>query len=199
MRTRAPAAGLLLLASCVPWATGTRRPSTGAPPPPPPPARAALPSVADLAAATRRVATPVLDGTWQGERYALRWPVDGGRLVTRFGVLDGREHTGIDLAAEQGAAVRAAAAGQVVYSGGRQGAYGNLVIVQHGVGYQTAYAHNRENLVQVGSRVRAGQVIARVGLTGGMRRPMLHFEVRERGEPRNPLFYLVASPGQEAR
>jgi murein DD-endopeptidase MepM/ murein hydrolase activator NlpD len=98
-----------------------------------------------------------------------------------------------------GAPVRAAATGKVAYVGLRPGAYGNLVVLDHEAGWQTAYAHNDVNLVRRRQRVLAGQIIARVGATGhaaSTKTPTLHFEVREHGKPHNPLrfFDLPAEP-----
>lgn len=157
-----------------------------------------MPSIEELEAATRRRGgAAASDDAWNGERRALRWPVSGGRLAARFGVQDGRVHTGVDLEAPDGAAVQAAAAGRVVYSGLSDGGYGNLVILQHGVGYQTAYAHLGDGLVRVGDQVRAGQPLAGVGATGSGSRPLLHFEVRIAGKAQNPLAYLRAEPSEE--
>jgi murein DD-endopeptidase MepM/ murein hydrolase activator NlpD len=118
----------------------------------------------------------------------FRWPLKGV-LYSRFGVRDGVPHDGIDIAAPEGTEVRAAAAGEVVYEGDRKG-YGKLVIVDHGDGYATVYAHNRDNLVREGAQVAPGQPIARVGRTGNASGPHLHFEVRKDARPRNPVFYL---------
>ena len=112
-----------------------------------------------------------------------------GRLTSRFGLRWGRLHKGIDIAARIGAPVYAADGGKVVFSG-TQGAYGRIIVIDHGGGTQTAYAHNSKLLVSRGQRVHKGQKIAEVGNTGRSTGPHLHFEVRKNGSPVNPLKYV---------
>jgi murein DD-endopeptidase MepM/ murein hydrolase activator NlpD len=107
-------------------------------------------------------------------------------------------HDGIDISAPRGTAVRAAAAGRVLYSDRLRG-YGNLVILDHGDGFATVYAHNTRNDVSAGERIAAGQVIATVGETGQTSGPHLHFEVREDNVARDPLAYLPAPGGRDQR
>jgi murein DD-endopeptidase MepM/ murein hydrolase activator NlpD len=85
--------------------------------------------------------------------------------------------------------VHAAGAGEVLYSD-RLSGYGNVIIVSHGDGYVTVYAHNSAHAVRAGDRVRRGQMIARVGQSGRASGPNLHFEVRKDNVARNPLYYL---------
>jgi lipoprotein NlpD len=85
--------------------------------------------------------------------------------------------------------VRAAAEGVVVYSGAGLVGYGELIIVKHSEEWLSAYAHNQTRLVGEGTRVAAGQVIARMGHTGAAR-DMLHFEIRRNGKPVDPLAQL---------
>ena len=118
----------------------------------------------------------------------LDWPACG-RISSVFGRRARRPHHGVDILAEAGSAVRASAAGRVVFSAAVPG-YGNIVIIDHGDGLETRYAHNRENLVRKGQSVAVGEVIAKVGSSGQASGPHLHFEVHERGEPRNPLGFL---------
>jgi lipoprotein NlpD len=124
-------------------------------------------------------------------RGRLDWPVKGGTLTSRFGPRDGTLHDGIDVAAPKGSPVLAADAGEVLWVGAQRG-YGNLVILRHVDGLLTLYAHNDEQLVSAGDRVRRGQAIARVGETGRATGPHVHFEVRQDRMPRNPLFFLPA-------
>ncbi|MBQ4334177.1 MAG: peptidoglycan DD-metalloendopeptidase family protein, partial [Myxococcaceae bacterium] len=118
----------------------------------------------------------------------LAWPVRGV-LYARFGKRAESVHDGIDLSAPEGTPIRAAADGRVLFSAPQHG-YGNLIIIEHQDGLLTLYAHNRENLVKEGERVRLGQVIARVGRGSATSGPYLHFEVRVGGQPTDPLPYL---------
>jgi len=119
---------------------------------------------------------------------ALAWPVKGV-LYSRFGIRSGRRHDGIDIAAPEGTVVAASALGTVIYTGEQTG-YGSLVILRHGNGLVTLYAHASAVLVKSGQEVTAGTPIARVGHSGRTTGPHLHFEVREGTRPRNPLLYL---------
>ena len=102
----------------------------------------------------------------------------------------GRDHhLGVDFDANYGDPVSAAANGIVSFSGWKSG-YGNTVVVDHGDGYQTLYAHNQRNLVRVGDVVRAGQELAKVGSSGRSSGAHLHFEVHVNGRPVNPMAYL---------
>jgi len=118
-------------------------------------------------------------------------PVDGP-IVSGFGYRVHpifrrvKFHYGIDIAAPSGTPIRAAAGGVVVFAGWRR-AYGNTVIIDHGNGMATLYAHCSRILVGEGEVVKQGQVIALVGNTGLSTGPHLHFEVRRYGEPINPL------------
>lgn len=116
------------------------------------------------------------------------WPVSGP-VVSGFGMRWGRMHEGIDIGAASGTPIRAAAAGTVIHAGWL-GGYGNLVVVDHGGGLATAYAHASSILVGVGQRVEQGQTIALVGSTGNSSGPHLHFEVRVNGSAVDPLGYL---------
>lgn len=100
-----------------------------------------------------------------------------------------RFHAGLDLQADEGTPVYAAAPGRVVRSGRMRG-YGNVVIVDHGADLQSLYAHHRRNLVGAGERVRRGQVIALVGHTGNAVGDHLHFEIRWRGSTVDPFAVL---------
>ncbi len=124
----------------------------------------------------------------KGGTGALQWPLKGV-LYRGFGVKQGQRHDGIDLSAPEGTLVRAAAAGEVIYTGNQSG-YGTIVILRHAGSLITLYAHNSAVLVKDGDRVDAGTPIAKVGQTGRTTGPHLHFEVREGTRPRDPLGYL---------
>jgi murein DD-endopeptidase MepM/ murein hydrolase activator NlpD len=98
-------------------------------------------------------------------------------------------HEGIDIAASSGTPIRAAAAGTVIHAGWL-GGYGNLVVVDHGNGLATAYAHASAILVGVGQQVAQGDTVSLVGSTGHSTGPHLHFEVRVNGVAVDPLGYL---------
>ena len=101
----------------------------------------------------------------------------------------GRLHEGIDISAASGTPNWAAAAGTVIYAGWL-GGYGNLVVVDHGNGLSTAYAHASSILVGVGQGVVQGETVSLVGSTGNSSGPHLHFEVRVNGTAVDPLLYL---------
>lgn len=131
---------------------------------------------------------------------SFRKPTNG-RLSDGFGArvhpLHGTKkfHEGLDLAPGKGARVFAAQDGQVLFAGER-GDYGKLIILDHGGGLTSRYAHLSEITVRGGDIVQKGQVIGRVGATGGATGPHLHFEIRQDGRPQNPLLYLE-STGEE--
>ena len=127
-------------------------------------------------------------GSGQPSAAGLVWPCDGV-VVSGFGMRWGRMHEGIDIGCAFGTANRAAAAGTVIHSGWL-GGYGNLVVVDHGNGLSTAYAHASALLVGVGQRVAQGETVSLVGSTGNSSGPHLHFEVRVNGVAVDPLFYL---------
>lgn len=124
----------------------------------------------------------------------MLWPVEG-EITSTFGerphpVFNTRSmHTGIDIVAPYGTAVRAAASGEVLYAGWVSG-YGQVVILDHGGGITTVYAHLSRMLVSEGQSVRAGDVIGRVGRTGLATTAHLHFEVRVDGKAVDPMPYL---------
>ena len=127
---------------------------------------------------------------------SMVWPVPGHtRVSSGFGnrlhpiLRVYRMHTGIDIGAPSGAHIIATNKGVVIMSGW-QGGYGNAVIVDHGGGISTLYAHCSSLLVGIGDQVNAGTVIARIGSTGLSTGPHLHFEVRVNGEPVDPLKYV---------
>ena len=141
---------------------------------------------------------------WQNHALPSLWPVDGA-LRSSFGGRsdpfsgEGTFHTGVDLEAATGTPVHVTADG-VVTSAGWSGAYGKLVVVDHGNGIETYYAHLSEFRVLPGEEVQRGQVIALSGGTGRVTGPHMHYEVRLRGTPVNPYKYLVkAQPADSTR
>ncbi|WP_206425321.1 murein hydrolase activator EnvC family protein [Staphylospora marina] len=128
---------------------------------------------------------------------AFRWPVDGGVLTSKFGMRDNpvtgehKLHKGIDIGAPMGTPIRAAASGEVLESRTSSG-YGWIIILYHGNGLSTLYAHMYSNTVRVekGQKVQAGQIIAEVGSNGNSTGPHLHFEVHKDGNPVDPMPYF---------
>ena len=120
------------------------------------------------------------------------WPVEGP-VTSTFGRRRAGWHRGIDIKAERGAAVFAAAAGTVLTSD-REPRYGRVVKIEHDGGFLTVYAHNEENLVEAGMRVAAGDPIATIGRTGRATAHHLHFEIRRDGSVYNPLYLLPLPP-----
>jgi murein DD-endopeptidase MepM/ murein hydrolase activator NlpD len=121
--------------------------------------------------------------------FNLKNPLSHMSISSHFGSRWGRMHRGIDLQAPHGVNIYAANGGRVVYAGWESG-YGNLVIVDHGNGVRTKYAHCSKLTVAVGDVVEQGQRIAKVGSTGHSTGPHLHFEVVVNGKTRNPIAYL---------
>lgn len=119
---------------------------------------------------------------------ALIKPVSG-TITSRFGARSRGTHTGLDIATSRGTPIKVAATGVVEYAG-RKGSYGNLVVVNHGGGIQTYYAHCNAIYANVGDTVNQGDIIAAVGSTGNSTGPHLHLEIRVNGAPRNPQNYL---------
>ena len=112
-----------------------------------------------------------------------------GVLTSRYGYRWGSTHTGIDIGAASGTSIKVAAGGTVTFSGWK-GSYGKMIVVSHGNGIQTYYAHCSKLLVSSGQTVSAGQVIAKVGSTGRSTGPHLHFEIRVNGASINPQSYI---------
>jgi lipoprotein NlpD len=126
------------------------------------------------APAIRSAAVSAQKWVWPTDRVGPPRPVPGG---------------GILLSGILGQDVRAASAGRVVYTGSGIRGYGNLIIIKHGESLLSAYAHNREMLVQDGQSVAMGQVIAHMG-EGANQAPILYFEIRQNGRPIDPLPFL---------
>ena len=132
-------------------------------------------------------AAPASTATVLAGSGRFAWPLDGGHISDRFG--GARNHGGIDLAAPAGTNIYAADDGVVIFSGWHS-SYGNYIIVDHGDGYQTLYAHCSLLLAGVEQEVTRGQLIALVGTTGHSTGNHLHFEVRFNGTRLDPALYL---------
>ncbi|MGE5270104.1 MAG: peptidoglycan DD-metalloendopeptidase family protein [Thiohalocapsa sp.] len=149
------------------------------------------PSAAAADAASERPGAPA-----HAAHFA--WPVRG-HILAGYGVTAGGGHNdGINIAAPRGAAVEAVDGGVVAYAGNELRGYGNLVLVKHSNGWISAYAHCEELLVKRGDKVRRGQVIAKVGATGGVSEPQLHFELRRGQRPVDPREFLAPASADAA-
>jgi len=154
------------------------------------PSRVASTSPARKAVRGRSVAMPAPPPR---SRAGFEWPING-KLASRFGPKEGGLHNdGINILAPEGAPVKVADAGVVVYASNALEGYGNLLLVKHAGGWITAYAHTERILVRPGQKVKRGDIVARVGSTGGVAKPQLHFEIRKGRQALNPLRYLPGS------
>ena len=116
------------------------------------------------------------------------WPANAP-IMSGYGQRGGRPHQGVDIDAAYGAPIVAAQVGTVTLAGWKNG-YGQTVIIDHGQGLSTLYAHQSKILVRGGQHVEQGQQIGNVGSTGHVTAPHLHYEVRVNGAPRNPMPWL---------
>ncbi len=136
--------------------------------------------------------SPVASSNFAGK---FDWPVRGN-IIGKFGVQGGgRVNDGVNIAAQRGKVVGAAAPGVIVYSGNEIGVFGGLVLIDHGGGWITAYGHLGGIDVEKGSRVVTGQRLGVVGDTGYVTQPQLHFQVRRERKPVNPLPYMNGANG----
>jgi murein DD-endopeptidase MepM/ murein hydrolase activator NlpD len=158
------------------------------------PAAAPIPS----SLATRSLATPSQATPSQAAIPApppragskFLWPVQGRTIAAYGRKKDGLHNDGINIAAPRGATVRAADNGVVAYVGNELRGFGNLILVRHAGGWVTAYAHNQNFLVSRGQTVTRGQPIARIGSSGNVATPQLHFEIRKGTRSVDPRRYL---------
>ena len=123
------------------------------------------------------------------EVFTFNNPLQRGTVTSRYGMRNGRLHSGIDIADKTNTEIYAAQSGEVICAG-YSGNYGNLIKIQHDNGYQTYYAHCNKILVSVGDYVEKNQLIGLVGATGNATGPHLHFEIRENGNTVNPYNYI---------
>jgi lipoprotein NlpD len=150
----------------------------------PPPVRATSTESASIQTTPMERAPPPDREPPPMARSEWRWPTRG-TVVKPFG--NGAK--GLDIGGELGQPVLAAAPGKVVYSGSALKGYGELIIIKHDELHLSAYGYNRRRLVAEGMQVAAGQPIAELGV-GPEQKPVLHFEVRTRGKPVDPLEFL---------
>lgn len=122
-----------------------------------------------------------------GRAIRWNWPTEGP-VIAGYGATN-KTKSGIQIGGKRGQPVRAASSGRVVYAGTGLAGYGHLLIIKHSDDYLSAYGHNDRLLAREGDVVATGDTIARMG-EGPGRRPLLHFEIRVRGEPADPLRYL---------
>jgi len=142
---------------------------------------------ASTTAVDSMIEPPSADGT------SFRWPVRG-RIISSFGAApSGQRNDGINLAVPEGTSVKAAEAGTVIYAGNELEGYGKLVLIRHADDWVSAYAHNSEIKVKKGDTIRRGQTIATAGMSGSVTSPQLHFELRKKAKPVNPLDYLAGA------
>ena len=120
----------------------------------------------------------------------MQWPTSGA-IVSRYGApVKGLANNGFDLAAHQGMSVHAAAAGRVLFVGPEPERFGQLILIDHGGGWVTAYAYLGKVKVSEGQQVTRRHMIARIGKSGEAKKPTLHFELRQNNRPRDPYPYL---------
>jgi murein DD-endopeptidase MepM/ murein hydrolase activator NlpD len=161
-------------------------PTTSAPPPA---ATLTPPSAAPPRAAAQAGAAP------SSGRFP--WPVRG-RVLANYGNTPGGGHNdGINIAAPRGTPVHAIDGGTVVYAGNEVKGYGNILLIRHSDGWISAYAHLGELGVKQGETISAGEVIGKVGDSGGVAEPQLHFELRRGKRPVDPKEFLAPAPSAE--
>lgn len=132
-----------------------------------------------FAAGFRPFKVRVYGGMW-------RWPLKAGVVSSEYGRRWGKRHDGIDIAADEGDLVYAAAPGDVIYAGNTLRGYGNVLIVRHDEKTTSLYAHNSALRVRKGARLKGGDLIATVGSTGRSTGPHVHFEVRREKKALDP-------------
>ena len=125
--------------------------------------------------------------------HGFIWPLKTGVISSGFGDRRRNYHDGIDIRAKRGTPVYAAQAGEVIYSSRRIKGYGNMMVIRHNNSTATVYAHCRKNLVKRGDWVEQGEMVGYVGATGRATGPHLHFEIRQKELPQDPLQFLPAN------
>ena len=126
----------------------------------------------------------------KNNNYSYMWPVKG-KIISKFGLLaKGLRNDGINISADIGNPVLAIESGKIVYAGNEIQAFGNLILIKHYNDKTSAYAHLDKINVKKGESVNKGQIIALVGNSGKVSIPQLHFEIRDKDGPLDPLKYL---------
>ena len=120
----------------------------------------------------------------------FKWPVSG-KVIATFGLKNsGRRNDGINIKAPYGSPIRSAKSGKVIYRGNELPAWGNLILVKHNNGWTTAYAHLDKFYVQIGDKLKSGDILGSIGKTGNVDDYQLHFQIRKNSRPVDPLKYL---------
>ncbi|HLY58144.1 MAG TPA: peptidoglycan DD-metalloendopeptidase family protein [Stellaceae bacterium] len=202
-----PSASAVSPPSPPPPVTVVEKPAPAAPEPAkPPPAKPLPPPEPEVPAAAPAAAAPVAVATTEDVAAAVAshraptsplfyWPVRG-KVLSVFGpAAGGTYNDGINIGAPDGAQIAATESGVVAYAGEMSG-YGNLLLIKHADGWVSAYAHTSAFLVQKGEHVRRGQAVAKVGSSGGIGRPQLHFELRQGRTAVDPLDHLPPLGGE---
>lgn len=145
---------------------------------------------ANAATATQTASTAPMTAPGTTGNGQFGWPVQG-KIISKYGATaDGLRNDGVNIAAPAGAPVVAAADGVVAYAGNELRGFGNMILIRHADGWVTAYAHSQSLTVKKGDVVKRGQTIARVGQTGNVTSPQLHFEIRKGTSAQDPMKYL---------
>lgn len=155
------------------------------------PADASTPPVASPAPKSSPIPRPSIGEPATGyDAPIFNWPAPGEVLRPYSQRWVKSAHDGIDIAGAEGSAVRAARAGRVIFAGLESRRFGNLVVVDHGKGWHTAYAKLQKVTIKLGDKVRMGERVGLIGHTGETPRTELHFELRHDGRPVDPEDYL---------
>ena len=135
-------------------------------------------------------ATETIDVDALTEKQGFIWPLKRKVIVFYGTKKNNVKQKGINIRGRQGEKVIAARSGRISFCSDYVKGYGKLIIIDHSDKFQTIYAHNYQNLVKQGDEVKQGTVIAKVGSTGRVSAPQLHFEIRKDSCPKNPFYYL---------
>lgn len=153
-----------------------------------------LPYYAKNECAAKRLSTTdkiTLNSRINKKKGPFNWPTKG-IVITKFGKQKGgRRNDGINILSAKGNPVRAALNGKVIYRGNELPAWGNLILIKHKNNWTTAYAHLDKFFVVKGETVKTGDIIGSVGSTGNVVKNQLHFQVRKRSKPLDPIKYLI--------